>query len=77
MTEENSGQNNGKKEISPAKFIEARVASTFPGNPGPKFTAKYATETNEYVGIHFVEIQFHPFLGLVSKSLLKMKTRPA
>lgn len=41
-----------KKEVNPFKFIEQRVATTFPAIVGPKFTAKYATEQNEYVTAH-------------------------
>jgi hypothetical protein len=38
-----------KAEVNPLKYIEQRVATAFPALVGPKFTAKYATETNEYV----------------------------
>lgn len=38
-----------KAEVNPFKYIEQRVATTFPALVGPKFTAKYATEHNEYV----------------------------
>lgn len=46
----------GKKEINPLKYIEQRVATSFPGLVGPKFTAKYATEANEYVH-HFIRAE--------------------
>lgn len=38
-----------KAEINLLKYIEQRVATAFPALVGPKFTAKYATEANEYV----------------------------
>ncbi|EQC33295.1 hypothetical protein SDRG_09276 [Saprolegnia diclina VS20] len=44
---------NNKKEVQPAKFIEARVATAFGG--GPKFLAKYATEPNEICIKEFIE----------------------
>lgn len=44
-----AGGAGAKKEINVYKYIEQRVATTFPALVGPKFTAKYATEQNEYV----------------------------
>lgn len=46
-----AGGGAAKKEINVFKYIEQRVATTFPALVGPKFTAKYATEQNEYVHI--------------------------
>ncbi|TYZ65632.1 hypothetical protein PybrP1_006817 [[Pythium] brassicae (nom. inval.)] len=44
-----------KTEVNPLKFIEQRVATTFPALVGPKFTAKYATEHNESCIKEFLE----------------------
>lgn len=49
MGDEAGGATGAKKEINVFKYIEQRVATTFPALVGPKFTAKYATEQNECV----------------------------
>ena len=47
-----SGEEKEKGEIHPAKFIENRVATAYSNLAANKFSAKYATESNEYVNFH-------------------------